>query len=306
MSSSAKGPEKQNPGKQSRAKNRDQNQDKYRWRKVAVWLIPIVFSVLLAVAVTAHGILAIWACVLTAITVVGYALFLLEWYVFKQNPARRRARVVCIVLCIAIAAIGITWQRKMPRPSHRFVVAVDMVMGSSKRDMNADYWFVIGDDAFPVHYALFLRAVNTGPPWMIESYTVEALNSKNAWVMLTRVPNLGEEFETFYFAYQGNLKEARKWEAVSFDPQIIDRVIPEHATVRGWAFFETPEDIDIEAGHSLRIHVKDVAGVESTQVVKAEEGTTLNKGSMLKIPMGMSRETKDFSTYRRRYWSENK
>jgi hypothetical protein len=305
MSPTDKRARNNNPRAYASGKDRYKNQDKHRWRKVLVWLISALFSVLLTLAVITHGSWSVWLSVSTAITGVVYALFLLEWYVWKTNLARNRARVVSGIISLVLIIAGFTWQRRLPKSIPRFPAAVEMVMGTSKRDMNAVYWFEIGGTIFPAHTALYLRFVNNGPPAMIDSYTVEALNSAGNWVRLIRIPDLGGAFGAFYWVPDGKFSEAARWEATSIDPQLIDKVIPSHDVVRGWAYFELPEDIDIEPGAKLRIHIRDVMGDESSQEVRAEEGMH-EVGSVHVLPMGASNEKTDLSRYEKRYWSENK
>lgn len=91
-----KGSEQQNPRTYASAKDRYKNQDKHRWRKVLVWLIPLVFFVPFSVAFVAHGFWFVVSVVATAIVFFFYALFLLEWYVWKTTAQRRAARLVLV------------------------------------------------------------------------------------------------------------------------------------------------------------------------------------------------------------------
>jgi hypothetical protein len=223
--------------------------------------------------------------------IIGYVLFgvglYFAYYEYVVKPAR----------LAAYAAIE-------PRTKERFPAAVEAVIGQSKRDMNSTYWFAFAGSIFPAHIALFLRFVNDGPPAMIESYRVEALNSKGMWVTLYRIPNLGGEYDSFYWVSSGQFDKAKRWEASSIDPQLINRVIPSHDVVRGWAYFELPEDLEIDRGAKLRIQIKDVTGDESIQEVLVQGMGS--KGSDLQIPIRMSHDETDLSGYRKEYLSEYK
>src|SRR5690242_18002232 len=133
-------PKDQNLAKQSAANSRHKSLDKDRWRNVAVWLIPCLLTIVITVAVTAGGTMAIWAAVVTAITFVAYVLFLLEWYILKGNRTRMIARILCAVLFIGFVAFGGIRQYRMPQAPQRFSLAAELVLGSPQRDMNASFW----------------------------------------------------------------------------------------------------------------------------------------------------------------------
>jgi hypothetical protein len=214
--------------------------------------------------------------------VIGYALFGVGLYFAYHEYVVKPAR----------AADQIT---------QRFPAAVESVLGTPKRDMNAVFWFALGKSIYPAHVALFLRFVNNGPPAMIEFYRIAALNHKGRWVTLTRIPNMGGGLDTFYWIYDGKFNEAGRLEMTCIDPQLIDYVIPAHHVIRGWAFFEVPEDIDIERGAKLRIQIKDVTGNESIQEVRAEEGGC----ATAHWRFTWSQEKTDLSNRYKKYWSES-
>ena len=97
------------------------NMDRHRFRKVLVWIIPIIVSGPLGLAFTAKGALFIWSVVLVVIIVLAYALFLLEWYVWKENPARKRARISFVALCVIVAMCGVILQHRITASPSPFV-----------------------------------------------------------------------------------------------------------------------------------------------------------------------------------------
>jgi hypothetical protein len=290
---------KTNPSKEGRYKN----QDKHRWRKVFVWLIPLPFAVFLTLAFVAQGEGRLWSIILCVLNFFGYALFLLEWYVFKQNPARKRARVVCVVLCLAVVAIGIFWLRKIPRASQSFSVAVEMVFGLGKRNINGDFVLEAGGRCFPAQVGMFIRLISTERSAMIRTFGVEAQNGKKEWVKLTR-PFLPFGFEEWYWTGRG-LKNAMKWSTQRLDSEILNKSFPAHEPVRGWMFFEVPEDLDIGKGSPLRFHIEDYEGADTTVVIRAEEGNEMgNKDSLQVIPLTGSPGDVDLSGCKFQYFSE--
>jgi len=99
-----------NPRKYSSAKERYKNQDKYRWRKALVWLIPLVFFLPFTLMFITHGAWFVWSVALTADIFLGYTWFLLEWHVWKTNPARDRGRYFLALFCIASALFALAWR----------------------------------------------------------------------------------------------------------------------------------------------------------------------------------------------------
>lgn len=185
------------------------------------------------------------------------------------------------------------------RTKERFPAAVEFIFGSAKRDMNPSFWYAIGGAIYPAHAALFIRVVNNGPPSMMRFPEVQARNSKGDWVNLIKIPYPQEGYGAFYRTFDHDLRDAMQWTAPCFEPQIVNRVIPSHDVVRGWAFFEVPEDLEIEPGTKLRIQIRDVAGDESLQEVVTEESTLL-------VPMTSSDEKTDLSRHYKYYWSDQK
>ena len=100
------------PAKSKRARK---NQDKHRWRKVLVWIIPLLFGVFLTLAIGTHRKQALWCWVLCILTFLSYTLFLLEWYVWREgNLARKIARTSFAIIAISFVLGGFYWQRRFP------------------------------------------------------------------------------------------------------------------------------------------------------------------------------------------------
>ena len=93
------------------AKRRYKNVDRHRFRKVFVWVIPIILSIPVTMAFIAKGTLFRWCVIVSLVIFVGYILFLLEWYVWRENPARKRARIGFGFFCLLAVICGILLQR---------------------------------------------------------------------------------------------------------------------------------------------------------------------------------------------------
>lgn len=117
---------KNRPRTGSNRKRRNKNQDKPRWREVFVWIIPLVFAVAVAFIFSPHRTTSIWSSVSALIIGVGYLLFLLEWYVWRETPERRKARIAFLLVGLSIVVFGWIWQTRIgilpppPRPWLRF------------------------------------------------------------------------------------------------------------------------------------------------------------------------------------------
>jgi hypothetical protein len=100
-----------------KSKQSKSNQDKNRWRKVLVWLIPLFVTVELTIAAISNASRAVWLWVLSIVTAVGYVLFLLEWYIWKEGgQGRKFGRVGCLILAGLIIGGGFYWQQRLPPP----------------------------------------------------------------------------------------------------------------------------------------------------------------------------------------------
>jgi hypothetical protein len=110
-----KSSEHDNPRTYSSAKDRYRNQDKHRWRKVGVWLIPVVLSVLVTLDFFVDGVWFIWSVALTIITFFGYTVLVLEWCVWKVDPARKRLRIAFLIVCALTLLTALGRQSSVPR-----------------------------------------------------------------------------------------------------------------------------------------------------------------------------------------------
>jgi hypothetical protein len=119
MLSTPKRSKKQKSRKDTRPKKAYKNHDKDRGRKVVVWIIPLIFAISLAGAVYFHSSLAIWCTVASAVVLLAYALFLLEWYVWHERRQRLLARVSCLVIGAALIGAGFFWQSRQLTPTPR-------------------------------------------------------------------------------------------------------------------------------------------------------------------------------------------
>jgi hypothetical protein len=75
-----------NPRTYTSKKDHYKNEDKNRWRKVFVWLIPLPFAVFVTLSIAQGKIEPIWA-VLSVLNIIVYVVFLLEWSFRSVIPA---------------------------------------------------------------------------------------------------------------------------------------------------------------------------------------------------------------------------
>lgn len=161
---------------------------------------------------------------------------------------------------------GVLWKKK--DRSQSFSVVVEQVFGErhSREDVNGHIVLVVGDRCFSAHLGMFISLVSTQRPAMIRTFYVEGQNSRKEWVKLTKpfMPWWG--LNEWYWTGLG-LGRAMKWNSQSLDYLIFDKTILAHTPVRGWLFFEVPEDVKIEPGSPVRFHIEDYEGAETTLVV---------------------------------------
>lgn len=108
-------------GKNSAKKSKYKNQDKNRWRKVAAWGLPFIV-VPVGFSVSAHDLVYLWTSVFVWIVFFLYILILLEWHIWRQNPARNRVRLCFFILCLVLFFGALKWQSRFderPSPPHR-------------------------------------------------------------------------------------------------------------------------------------------------------------------------------------------
>lgn len=94
-------------------KRKGKNQDKHRWRKVAVLSIPVVF-IPVGFTVSAQSAWEIWLSVVAWILFFLYCVILLEWNIWgdQKRTQRVRLRTACGLLCVAVVGLGVFWTYK--------------------------------------------------------------------------------------------------------------------------------------------------------------------------------------------------
>ena len=108
-------------GKQSARSRRYKSFDRHRFQKVFVWIIPIIISVSVGVALVSKAEVFRWSVIASVILLLGYLLFLLEWYVWRENPARKRGRVGFLSLCLLVVVCGNLFQFWIPKSPALFL-----------------------------------------------------------------------------------------------------------------------------------------------------------------------------------------
>jgi hypothetical protein len=196
--------------------------------------------------------------------------------------------------------------QQSPQP---FSAAVEFVIGSNKRGMDSHWWVVYnrpeGLTASPAHVAMFIRLINLKPvPARIAAYSVELQNEKNEWVKLIRV---SPPFPLDLYECFGTLKkcvERNEMMMHGLDRPITETMSP-HDPIRGWAFFEVPEEVRIERADPARIVIRDMEGAETALIIKLEH-PSLDQGedSVQPIMLGHAGAERDLSGCQLMYWSD--
>jgi hypothetical protein len=189
-------------------------------------------------------------------------------------------------------------------PNLNFTVAVEAGWVHSK-SMDENFWLLHGDKdgtiiASPINGLLYIRFTNLGDaPIMINSYSIEILNSKQEWVRLVTID--AHNGEVYNRGSSDDLKQARRThiEQDTFDYMIANKNIEPRHTVRGWAFVEGPE-ANLDSGTEARFIVTDVLGNRGVCPIEVLTGESQSVQPRL-LHVG---ETKDLSQTRRQFYSE--
>jgi hypothetical protein len=284
------------PGKKGKYKN----QDKHRWRKVAAWVIPFLI-VPVYLTVTARSISGVWLAVFTWVAFFFYFTLMLEWLVWRESGQRRWLRIVCALLCGLVIGVGFVWRTRTPQP---FSVVAGTQLGDTKRGTRsgvfwATYKSKYGDTMSPAQLAIFIEIVNLQPvSAIVRAYKVEAVSIKTKnWIKLIRVD---VRFGDVFFCFQGqDPHHAKKVDTHNaLDYLLPDKTIPSHDAVRGWAFFELPEDID--PNEPIRITVEDASGMTASQITSLEPRSDYIQTADLNL----AAEERDISGYYFRFFSD--
>jgi hypothetical protein len=174
------------------------------------------------------------------------------------------------------------------------------------KSMDEDFWLIRGDKdgsiiASPINGLLFIRFTNLGSaPIMIDSYSIEVLNGKQAWVRLVTMKVHGGE--VFNRGPTNDMKQACRSniEQDTFDYGIANKNMDPRHTVRGWVFVEAPSEAALEGGNEARFNVTDVLGNQAVRSIKVltEESQSMQP-RLLHVG-----ETKDLSEAHKQFYSE--
>lgn len=173
-----------------------------------------------------------------------------------------------------------------------------------------DFWWVTyrsmyGDTVSPVDALLILRIVNLQDGQSsIQKYSVEVQNQDGSWAHLRRITPLGS---TFYNTREkGDLKTAREidFSRNALDLLIFNRDLAAGATVRGWAFYEAPQNFKPVPSSPIqfRIIIRDSKNDEVT-ILSASKQNSLGDslgGGWFRV----TGVTRDISGFHRKRYSE--
>jgi hypothetical protein len=167
-----------------------------------------------------------------------------------------------------------------------YAISVVGGMGTDKRAPNSGaLWFgyqsKFGQTLSPIHRMVFIRLTNLqSVRSMIETYRVEIQTTRGEWVRLTRIDG---QTGSIYMIF-GDPQKAILFDMAVLDSVLSNRVINPRETVEGAAFFELPENIELN--RPLRIYVKDFGGAEMTQTIQEQPVGDFSQGlGMRKLAM---------------------
>ncbi|HJP93176.1 MAG TPA: hypothetical protein VJ875_14555 [Pyrinomonadaceae bacterium] len=301
---------KERSNKDSRKKKQNQHQDKHRWRNFAAWVIPFV-TVPIGFSVFAKDVLGVWVSMFLWLLFFWYALLIAERYIW--HGSRKWAYVICVLLCGLTIGLGFRWQSRLRKhyPSERpLALGVDYIMGWGERKLQGSwFWIVInnteeGDIASPVQVALAFRLVNLKSiPTTIQAYTVEAKNYQDEWVRLATVDVRNNDlYATMGARDLDDLTGIKMNMAHTCFDSLISQPIPPYTPIRGWAFFQVPENVRLEPKDYIRVFMRDSEGLETTQIIPIEPD---REGVLHASPtFEYFKEMKDLGKLKLKYLSE--
>lgn len=302
-----KKPKKDNAGRYASPKSQEENKEK-GWRYVFVWVVPVAIGFLLAaisIIWASHKWLAIVAAIGAVISFLGYFLFLAEWYVWQGRTQRKRARWLFGVLGLAVSIAGAFWVHRIWTQSPpAFLATVASELGSYKSERGGVFWAIYhtgnGDTVTPAQLGLYIEIINRqSVPTVIDAYSVEAQNRASEWFSLVRVQGISGEV---FFCIDDPHKARPVDLENGLDRQIEEKAIAPQATLKGWAFFELPQDIRERS--PFRITVEDNTGRAATQITEGADNLKAAKDYVQTAPLHLAAGLKDLTGYRFQMYSE--
>lgn len=304
---------KQKPQKkadsQSKPNTGRDNQEERGWRYVLVWVVPVAIGfVLAAISIiwVSHQWLAIIAAIGAAITFLAYLLFLAEWHVWPDRRQRERMRLVFGGLSLVVAMAGAFWVYHIwtnaPQPFLAKIPA--MPVGGYKSERGGVFWAIYnrgnGDIVTPAQLGLYIEIISQlSKQAVIDSYTVEAQNKSREWFKLIRVD--ASSSPVFICIEGGDLHKAKPLDLSNgLDRQLRENPIAAYATIKGWAFFELPQDI--REGSPFRVTMQDNAG-NVGQATESENAPPV-KDFVQSADLHLAAGLKDLTPYRSMRYSE--
>jgi hypothetical protein len=146
----------------------------------------------------------------------------------------------------------------------------------------------------PLNVSLWISITNLqSTQSMIETYDVEIKTRSGKWVRLIRVPAFNLNF---YLIQNNRLNDAHVLSLQQIDNRLSSRWVQPKENVRGWAFFEYPEDSDRDGFvFNFRVTLRDSAGTVFTSselIITKENSGNRVQGAILK----WSSQTVDLSS----------
>lgn len=291
-----------NPRTYASKKDRYKNEDKNRWRKVFVWLIPLPFAVFVTLSIAQGKIEPVWA-VLSVVNIIVYVVFLLEWYVYKIPAQRRWLRGIGLLISIAVIVAGVAWKSRMPSPIGAFTSrVVGAPLGSYEATRGGVFFLIYnrgeGEIVTPAQLGLYMEIINQqAHEALIDSYIVEAQNTGGEWFRLIRL----DAGSSPVFLCIEDFQKAKPLDLSNgLDRQLRAKPITAHGTVRGWAFFELPQNI--RENSLFRVTVEDNNG-KSAQTAD-NEALPPTKDYVQSVDLRLAAGVRDLSASRFMMYSE--
>lgn len=271
-----------------------------------------------ALVVLAAALAVVLSGMIAALLAMGIALTVVLWaepHYFRKRSRTVRAFLTLAVWILVVGGLFLAsgfWRAKSDDASEPFAVEVETTFVQEHKTLDGARFYLAyrsgyGDTVSPVDVTMFLKVVNLQQTRvMVQSFSVE-MNLGGRWTRLVRlIPRGGE----IYFATEG-LHKARRIDVRpnGFDYLIQDRYIEPRETVRGWAFFEIPENFKAPLGTGVqyRVKIRDTAGREFVYTSPKEVlgSRPLAPGSDVAQPRDLHvKEWADLSGYHKKFYSQ--
>lgn len=260
------------------------------------------FAIFLALAI-AQGKIDPVPSALAVLNIIWYAVFLFEWYVYKFPKDRRWVRSIAGMLSLIIMVAAVVWQSRLTAPAPFLSRVRGAPVGAYEKTRGGVFWVTYnrgeGEIVTPAQLGLYIEIINQqAREATIDSYIVEAQNRSNKWFRLIRL----DASDSPVFLCITDFHQAKPLDLSNgLDRQLKDKPMSAYGTVRGWAFFELPQDI--RENSPFRLTVEDNTGI-AAQTVENEDSASPIKDYVQSADLHLATGIKDLSASRFMMYSE--